>query len=89
MKKFKAVARVHPINGGDDQTHILELECDTKEEAAEMTKDWLKKRSDVQDDFILFATEAGFKAWEDRQEEHNKEAERMLKELMAKKEAQK
>ena len=49
--KFKYEAWVHPKCGGDDYCVKLVVQAANEEQANQLIKKWLAKRSDVTDDF--------------------------------------
>lgn len=49
-------AWVHPKNGGDDREYDIEIIAETRENADRQIESWLKKRSDVTDDYRLMKT---------------------------------
>jgi hypothetical protein len=56
LPKFRFNVWIHPKQGGDDYNSVIEYECSTLEIAEKALRKYLKRVSDVVDDYKLIKT---------------------------------
>jgi hypothetical protein len=53
LKKFEAIAWIHPKNGGDDYQTKLEIKATNKVHAKKAIEEWIRERSAITTDYKL------------------------------------
>lgn len=51
MKEYRVLAWIHPKRGGDDYQVELNITAENKKIAEKMVRKWLRKKSDIENDF--------------------------------------